>query len=71
MNIEYVGFPSLGFQGKNLCVMFVFAIVSFLFFYEYLFIYSRYCTRLEFTFGIRALLASGGCLCGQGFGSGL
>jgi hypothetical protein len=28
-NIEYVGFPGLGFQGKNLCVMFVFAIVSF------------------------------------------
>jgi hypothetical protein len=32
-NIEYVGFPGLGFQGKNLCVMFVFAIVSFLFLY--------------------------------------
>jgi hypothetical protein len=37
MNIIYVGFPSLGFQGKNLCVMFVFAIVSFLFVSEYLF----------------------------------
>jgi hypothetical protein len=37
MNIEYAGFPSLGFQGKNLCVMFVFAIVYFLFFFEYLF----------------------------------
>jgi hypothetical protein len=37
MNIEYVGFLGLGFQGKNLCVMFVFAIVSFLFFSEYLF----------------------------------
>jgi hypothetical protein len=37
MNIEYVGFPGLGFQGKNLYVMFVFAIVSFLFFSEYLF----------------------------------
>jgi hypothetical protein len=34
----YVGFPGLGFQGKNLCVMFVFVIVSFLFFYEYMFI---------------------------------
>jgi hypothetical protein len=70
MNIIYVGFPGLGFQGKNLCVMFVFAIVYFLFFSEYL-VYSRHCTRLEFTFGIRALLASGGHLCGQGFGSGL
>jgi hypothetical protein len=38
MNIIYVGFPGLGFQGKSLCVMFVFAIVSFLFFSEYLFI---------------------------------
>jgi hypothetical protein len=37
MNIIYAGFPGLGFQGKNLCVMFVFAIVSFLFFSEYLF----------------------------------
>jgi hypothetical protein len=27
-------FPSLGFQGKNLCVMFVFSIVYFLFFTE-------------------------------------
>jgi hypothetical protein len=33
MNIEYVGFPDSGFQGKNLCVMCVFSIVSFLFFY--------------------------------------
>jgi hypothetical protein len=32
-NIEYVGFPCLGFQGKNICVMFVFSIVSFLFFF--------------------------------------
>ena len=29
MNIEYVGFPGLGFQGKNISVMFVFAIVFF------------------------------------------
>ena len=36
-NIEYVGFLDLGFQGKNLYVMFVFSIVSFLFFSEYLF----------------------------------
>jgi hypothetical protein len=35
MNIIYVGFPSLGFQVKNLCVMFVFSIVSFLFFSKY------------------------------------
>jgi hypothetical protein len=35
MNIIYVGFPGLGFQVKNLCVMFVFPIVSFLFFSEY------------------------------------
>jgi hypothetical protein len=32
-NIEYDGFPGLGFQGKNLCVMFVFSIVSFMFFF--------------------------------------
>jgi hypothetical protein len=32
-NIEYVGFLGLGFQGGNLCVMFVFSIVSFLFLY--------------------------------------
>jgi hypothetical protein len=38
MNIEYVGFPGLGFQGKNLSVMFVFSIVYFLFFSEYLFL---------------------------------
>ena len=37
MNIIYAGFPGLGFQVKNLCVMFVFSIVSFLFFYEYQF----------------------------------
>jgi hypothetical protein len=30
-------FSGLGFQVINLCVMFVFAIVSFLFFYEYQF----------------------------------
>jgi hypothetical protein len=60
MNIIYVGFPGLGFQVKNLCVMFVFAIVSFLFFSEYQFavdlcsiaeitLMFLYCTRLEFT----------------------
>jgi hypothetical protein len=37
MDIEYVGFPGLGFQGKNICVMFVFSIVCFLFFSEYMF----------------------------------
>jgi hypothetical protein len=37
MKIIYAGFPGLGFQGKNLCVMFAFSIVSFLFFSEYLF----------------------------------
>jgi hypothetical protein len=37
INIIYVGFPGLGFQVKNLYVMFVFAIVSFLFFSEYQF----------------------------------
>jgi hypothetical protein len=37
MNIIYAGFLGLGFQVKNLCVMFVFAIVSFLFFSEYQF----------------------------------
>jgi hypothetical protein len=29
---KYVVFPGFGFQGKNICVIFVFAIVSFLFF---------------------------------------
>ena len=37
MNIIYAGFPGLGFQVKNICVMFVFAIVSFLFFSKYQF----------------------------------
>jgi hypothetical protein len=37
MNIEYVGFPGLGFQGKNLCVMFVFSIVYFCSFTENMF----------------------------------
>ena len=37
MNIEYAGFPGLDFQRKNMCVMFVFAIVYFLFFSEYQF----------------------------------
>jgi hypothetical protein len=31
-------FSGLGFQVKNLCVMFVFSIVSFRFFYEYQFV---------------------------------
>jgi hypothetical protein len=48
MNIEYVGFLGLGFQGKNLYVMFVFSIVSFLFFYLK-FVCSKYCTRLKST----------------------
>jgi hypothetical protein len=37
MNIIYAGFLGLGFQVKNLCAMFVFAIVSFLFLFEYQF----------------------------------
>jgi hypothetical protein len=37
INIIYAGFSGLGFQVKNLCVMFVFAIVSFLFFSKYQF----------------------------------
>jgi hypothetical protein len=32
-NIEYVGFPGLVFPRENLCVMFVFSIVSFMFLY--------------------------------------
>jgi hypothetical protein len=68
MNIEYVGFLGLGFQGKNLCVMCVFSLYLFCSFIENLFA-VKYCTRLKSTFGIRALLVSGGCLCGQGFGS--
>jgi hypothetical protein len=37
MTIIYASFLGLGFQVKNLCVMFVFAIVSFMFFSEYQF----------------------------------
>ena len=37
MNIIYATFPGLRFEGKNICVIFVFAIVSFMFFFEYLF----------------------------------
>jgi hypothetical protein len=33
MNIEDVGFLGLGFHGKNLCAMYVFSIVYFMFFY--------------------------------------
>jgi hypothetical protein len=32
-NIEYVGFFGLGFQGKNIRVMFLFSIVYFMFLY--------------------------------------
>ena len=70
MNIEYVGFLGLGFQGKNLYVMFVFSIVYFMFFY-WKYVCSKYCTRLKSTCGIISFLALGGCLCGQWFGSGL
>jgi hypothetical protein len=31
--IKYVGFPGLGFQGKNIYVMFVLSIIYFLFLY--------------------------------------
>jgi hypothetical protein len=48
MDIEYVGFPGLGFHGKNLCVMFVFVVVSFLFFYLKS-VCSKYGTRLKST----------------------
>ena len=37
MNIIYAGFLGLGFQVKDICVIIVFAIVSFLFFSEYQF----------------------------------
>jgi hypothetical protein len=47
-NIEYVGFPGFGFPGENLCVMFVFAIVSFLLFYSK-FVCSKDCTRLKYS----------------------
>jgi hypothetical protein len=70
MNIEYVGFHSLCFKGKRLCVMCVFSIVSFCSFIENMF-GVNYCTRLKSTFGIKYFLASGGIICGQGFGSGL
>jgi hypothetical protein len=68
MNIKYVGFPGLGFQGKNICVMCVFPLYIFFSFIENVFV-IKYCTRLKYIFGIRALLASGVCLCGQGFRS--
>jgi hypothetical protein len=63
-------FSQFGFPGeKSLCNVCIFhCIFSVLFLIS---VCSRYCTRLEFTFGIRALLASGGRLCRQGFGSGL
>jgi hypothetical protein len=52
MNIEDVGFPDLGFQGKNLYVVCVISIVYFLFFY------------LKSTFGIRAIIGfRGASLC--------
>jgi hypothetical protein len=44
MNIKYVGFPSLGVQGKNLCLMCVFSII---FFIENMFA-VKYYTRLKF-----------------------
>jgi hypothetical protein len=68
MDIEYDGFPSLGFQGKNIYVMCVFSLYIFRSFIENLFA-VKYCTRLKSTFGIRDLLALGGHLCGQGFES--
>jgi hypothetical protein len=70
MNIEYVGFPGLGFQGKNLCECVYLPLYILCSFIENLFA-VKYCTRLKSTFGMRALLASGGRLCSQGFGSGL
>ena len=48
MNIKYVGFPGLGFQGKNICVMCVFAILLFYCFIENLFA-VKYYTRLKST----------------------
>jgi hypothetical protein len=33
INVEDDGFPGLGFQGKNIYVIYVFSIVSFLLFY--------------------------------------
>ena len=48
MNIEYAGFLGLGFQGKNICVMFVFSIVYFMFFY-WKYVCSKYCIRLKST----------------------
>ena len=55
INIIYVGFPGLGFQVKNLYVMFVFSIVSFLFFFEYQFVvdivqgYNLHSVPLDFS----------------------
>jgi hypothetical protein len=55
MNIEDVGFPGFGLQGKYLCVMCVFSIVSFCYFIEKVFT-IKYCTRLKSIFGIRAII---------------
>jgi hypothetical protein len=55
MNIDYVGFLGLGFQGKNLCVMCVFSIVSLCSFIENMFGVNN-CTRLKSTFGIREII---------------
>jgi hypothetical protein len=38
MNIDYAGFPSLGFEGKTICVMFVFSIVLFYSFTKNMFV---------------------------------
>jgi hypothetical protein len=60
-------FSLFGFLGEkyqcNVCTLYLF--YSFT---ENMFAIIN-CTRLKSTFGIRALLASRGCLCGQGFGS--
>jgi hypothetical protein len=63
-------FSRFGFPGENpLCnVCICHCIFSILFRIS---VYIRHYTRLEFTFGIKSLLALGGCLCRQGFGSGL
>jgi hypothetical protein len=60
-NIEYVGFPGLGFQGKNIYIMFVFSIVYFLFFF-WISVCSRFCTRLEFTRCLQDFIECFNCL---------
>jgi hypothetical protein len=63
-------FSQFGFPGeKSMCNVCIFHCIFYVLLLKS--ICSKYYTRLKSTFGFRALLTSGECLCGQGFGSGL